>query len=80
VEVGEKCPVCHHQEKRIIDRFLALPAGTPGKRGARSLAKPMGLDRRDLARHERECLATVDEGGGGNGRSHSLRRYQARRR
>ncbi len=50
------CPVCAHQEAGTIDRFLALPEGTPGKRGPRSLAKPFGLDRRDIARHERECL------------------------
>ena len=30
--------------------------GTPGKRGASSLAPAFGLDRRDLARHQRECL------------------------
>jgi hypothetical protein len=65
VEVGEKCPVCHHPEKRIIDRFLALPAGTPGKRGARSLAKPMGLDRKAIQAHQREYLVTAEEGGGG---------------
>jgi hypothetical protein len=64
VEV-KSCVVCRHPEKRIIDRFLALPAGHLGKRGARSLAKPMGLDRKQIQRHQRECLAVVKEGGGG---------------
>ncbi len=43
-------------EAPIIDRFLALDAKTPGKRGPRSLARDFGLDRRDLAMHERKCL------------------------
>jgi hypothetical protein len=64
VEV-KSCVVCHHPEKRIIDRFLALPPRTPGKRGARSLAKPMGLDRRDIQTHEKRCLAPAEKGGGG---------------
>lgn len=50
------CKVCEHMEGHIIDRFLALPPGTPGKRGPRSLARDFGLDRRDIARHERKCL------------------------
>jgi hypothetical protein len=64
VEV-KSCVVCRHPEKRIIDRFLALPAGHLGKRGARSLAKPMGLDRRDIQAHEKRCLAPAEKGGGG---------------
>ena len=59
------CPVCEHMEGHIIDRFLRLPEGTPGKRGPRSLAKPFGLDRRDIARHERRCLASGEGGGKG---------------
>ena len=51
-----ECPVCSHGESHIIDRFLKLPPGTPGKRGPRSLARPFGLDRRWIARHERLCL------------------------
>jgi hypothetical protein len=50
------CTVCSHMEAKTIDRFLSLPAGTPGKRGARSLAPVFGLDRRDIARHDRVCL------------------------
>jgi hypothetical protein len=50
------CRVCRHMEAKTIDRFLSLPAGTPGKRGPRSLAPVFGLDRRDLTRHERQCL------------------------
>ena len=52
----ESCPACAHLDARTIDRFLALPAGTPGKRGARSLARDFGLDRRHIARHEKRCL------------------------
>jgi hypothetical protein len=65
MDIEKTCPVCHHPEKRTIDRFLALPTGTPGKRGARSLAKPMGLDRRDIQAHEKRCLAPAEKGGGG---------------
>jgi hypothetical protein len=43
--------VCASQEPYTIDRLLVL-----GKRGPRSLAKPFGLDRRDIARHEKKCL------------------------
>ncbi len=43
-------------EAHIIDRFLVLPAGTPGKRGLRSLAPNFGLDRRDIAKHEKARL------------------------
>jgi hypothetical protein len=39
-----------------MDRFLSLPAGSPGKRGPRSLAPVFGLDRRDLATHAKKCL------------------------
>ena len=52
----EGCPACAHFDSRTIDRFLVLPAGTPGKRGARSLARDFGLDRRAIARHEKRCL------------------------
>jgi hypothetical protein len=64
VEVGEKCPVCKHMEGHIISRMLRLPLGTPGRRGARSLARAFGLDRKDIQRHQRECLETAEEGGG----------------
>ena len=50
------CGVCGHMEKAIIDRFLLLPPGTPGKRGPRSLAAVFGLDRKIIARHEKRCL------------------------
>jgi len=43
-------------EAKTIDRFLSLPAGTLGKRGARSLAPVFGLDRRTIALHEKSCL------------------------
>ena len=52
----EGCPACAHMDAKTIDRFLVLPAGTPGKRGPRSLAPVFGLDRRDIARHEKRCL------------------------
>jgi hypothetical protein len=61
----KSCRVCHHPETSTINRFLRLAPGTKGRRGPRSLAKPMGLDRRDLARHERECLATSQARDGG---------------
>ncbi len=48
--------MCAHQEAATIDRFLALPEGTPGKRGPRSLAPVFGLDRRTLSKHEQWCL------------------------
>jgi hypothetical protein len=44
-------------ESYTVDRFLLLPPGTPGRRGPRSLAKPFGLDRRDIATHAKKCLA-----------------------
>ena len=50
------CPVCRHMDARTVDRFLVLPAGTPGKRGPRSLARDFGLGRRAIAAHERFCL------------------------
>lgn len=50
------CPVCSHLESYTIDRFLCMPVGTPGKRGARSLAPVFGLDRRDIAEHDGSCL------------------------
>ena len=50
------CPACGHMDAKTLDRFLVLPAGAPGKRGPRSLARDFGLDRRDLARHQRACL------------------------
>jgi hypothetical protein len=50
------CRVCRHMEAKTIDRFLSLPAGTPGKRGPRSLAPVFGLDRRDIATHAKNCL------------------------
>jgi hypothetical protein len=43
-------------EAYTVDRFLCLPPGTPGKRGPRSLAAVFGLDRRDIATHEKKCL------------------------
>ena len=51
-----ECVVCTHMEASIINRFLALPRSAPGKRGPRSLARDFGLDRREIARHERQCL------------------------
>jgi hypothetical protein len=51
-----KCKVCDYMEAYTVDRFLAMPPGTPGKRGPRSLSGVFGLDRRDIARHERVCL------------------------
>jgi hypothetical protein len=55
-DMATKCKVCTHMEGYTVDRFLIMPAGTPGKRGPRSLAPVFGLDRRDVARHERVCL------------------------
>ena len=52
----EPCKVCSHMESAILDRMLVLPDGTPGKRGPRSLAPVFGLHRRDIARHEKQCL------------------------
>ncbi|MBA3635964.1 MAG: hypothetical protein H0W57_06040 [Rubrobacteraceae bacterium] len=51
------CPVCSHMDAKTIDRFLSLPAGTPGKRGPRSLAPVFGVDRRAIAQHDTSCLA-----------------------
>ena len=45
------CQVCKSPEPYTVDRFLVL-----GTRGPRSLAKPLGLDRRDIAKHEQTCL------------------------
>jgi hypothetical protein len=50
------CKVCSHMDSKTIDRFLSLPAGTPGKRGPRSLAPVFGVDRRVIAQHEAACL------------------------
>jgi len=67
------CMVCSHMERLTIDRFLSLPAGTPGKRGPRSLAPVFGVDRRAIAQHDTSCLtderreqvlADLQEGGG----------------
>lgn len=55
------CKVCEHGERRTIDKFLLLPKGTPGKRGPRSLARPFGLDRRWIAKHELVCLRGKDD-------------------
>lgn len=52
----EGCPACNHLDSTTLDRFLVLPADTPGKRGPRSLARDFGLGRRAIARHERRCL------------------------
>ena len=52
----EGCPACAHMDAKTFDRFLVLPAGAPGKRGARSLSRDFGLDRRAIARHEKRCL------------------------
>ncbi len=49
-----ECPVCSHMECYTIDKFLALPSGTPGRRGPRSLAPVFGLDRRDITKLEGE--------------------------
>ncbi len=43
-------------DAKTIDRFLAMPAGTPGKRGPRSLAPVFGVDRRAISKHGRLCL------------------------
>ena len=71
--------VCAHIEAQTIDRFLVLPAGTPGKRGPRSLAFVFGLDRPAIAKHEKACftddrrgeilesVGLISEGGGGIG-------------
>jgi hypothetical protein len=74
------CLVCRHMDVMTLDRFLSMPAGTPGKRGARSLAPVFGLDRRDIATHEKKCLVgerreVVEAdlarlGGGGGGCDH----------
>jgi hypothetical protein len=67
------CMICAHMERLTIDRFLSLPPGTPGKRGPRSLAPVFGVDRRDIAQHDKSCLtderreqvlADLQEGGG----------------
>jgi len=50
------CAACSHLDCKTIDRFLCMPAGTPGKRGPRSLGPVFGLDRRDIALHEKRCL------------------------
>jgi hypothetical protein len=42
-------------------RFLALPAGTPGRRGARSLARAFGLDRKQIQAHEKRCLGGEEQ-------------------
>ncbi len=52
----EGCPACGHMDAKTLDRFLVLPAGTPGKRGPRSLSRDFGLGRRAIAAHERFCL------------------------
>ena len=54
--MATKCKVCGSMEAYTVDRFLVIPAGTPGKRGPRSLAPVFGVDRRDIARHDRVCL------------------------
>ena len=54
--MATKCKVCGSMDAVTVNRFLVLPPGTPGKRGARSLAPVFGLDRRDIARYERMCL------------------------
>jgi hypothetical protein len=50
------CPACSHPDAKTLDRVLVLPPGARGKRGPRSLSRDFGLDRRAIARHERECL------------------------
>ena len=52
----EGCPACAHMDAKTLDRFLSLPPGTPGGRGPRSLSRDFGIDRRDLARHQKACL------------------------
>jgi hypothetical protein len=78
------CKVCTHMDSKTIDRFLSLPAGTPGKRGPRSLAPVFGVDRRVIAQHDAACLTDKRRerlladlglsrlGGGGEGSSYWL--------
>jgi hypothetical protein len=44
---------------KIIDRFLPMPAGMPGKCGPRSLAPVFGVDRRAIAPHDELCLTNA---------------------
>ena len=51
------CPACHHMDATTLDRLLLMDGiGAGGKRGPRSLAPVFGLDRRDVARHAKQCL------------------------
>ena len=51
------CPACNHLDALAIDRMLLMDGvGKGARRGPRSLAPLFGLDRRDLARHEKACL------------------------
>lgn len=50
------CRVCSHMEAKTMDRFLSLPAGSPGKRDPRSLAPVFGVDRCAIATHAKKCL------------------------
>ena len=50
------CRVCNHMEAATLNRFLDMPDDWTVKRGPRSLAPVFGLDRRDIAKHERTCL------------------------
>ena len=51
------CPCCAHMDGVTLDRMLLMDGvGAGGKRGPRSLARDFGLDRRDVARHAKECL------------------------
>ena len=50
-------PACNHADAPTIDRMLLMDGvGKGARRGPRSLAPLFGLDRRDLARHEKACL------------------------
>ena len=54
---AKPCPACKHVDALTLDRLLLMDGkGAGGKRGPRSLARDFGLDRRDIARHAKECL------------------------
>ena len=52
----EACPACRHFDVKTLDRFLAMPSGWGVERGPRSLARPFGISRDAIRRHDRECL------------------------
>ena len=55
------CPVCRHPNSRVIDKHLVTEPGTDGRKSARGLARLSGLGRKQLAAHQRECLAPGSE-------------------